>query len=64
MNKEFIEENLYSQVRDPKKAMEMAKAEDPYHKKRFGVFPAPIKEIRKGESIAELTGELYEEKNI
>lgn len=40
-------------VKDPEIAREMAKVEDPYHKKILGVIPTTQKRIEKGEKDAE-----------
>lgn len=51
--------NLYDdagRVQNPKIAHEMAKIEDPYHKKRLGIFPASKKSIMEGETTGENKG--------
>jgi len=64
MNPEIKLYNEAGQVEDPDIAHEMAKTEDPYHKKSFfGLIKPGQKKLKEGEAAAEKVGEtLVEEK--
>ncbi len=55
--KEFKLYNEQGQVEDPEVARKMANAEDPYHEKMLGIFPASKKKIAEGEKFSEFIGD-------
>ncbi|MFA6383189.1 MAG: hypothetical protein WCX17_02080 [Parcubacteria group bacterium] len=57
MVEEFKLYDDQGKVEDPEVARKMAKAEDSYHEKTLGIFPASRKKIAEGEKFSEFIGE-------